>query len=443
MHMNGASITVFNSLKSSAPPELTLGDKNDPQNTLTIDGGNQCFAHWIVGCTQETGTAQYAYATLNILEDVTIQNVWSNGGFTGAAVCVGGICNMSGIIQNVKVFPGCVGGGVIQNNKAVYGGGVAVLSTVDGDDQVSFIPSAGAWGGSEAAGSGTGGNQSSTTVGKSEFNMSGDARIINNQAVKCTTDKENPVPYGGNGGGARGLSQEEIAALSGQDEISILGSWVNDGIGWKYQQFDKSFVSNGWNRINGSWYYFGTDGYIAAGWRYIDQSFCYFYPEETDGHPQGSMAAGTVIDGRSIDASGKCDNPYVQAANVLNHTGWNLPAAYNYTLRLPYYRMYVPASNGLRWFADFGFTNNKANCYVYAAMLTEMARAMGYDAHLMGGVVPSVRGGMTVHGWAEITVDGVTRVYDPDFQVETGRNGFGIWYGQHGTWRYTNYARID
>ena len=27
-------------------------------------------------------------------------------------------------------------------------------------------------------------------------------------------------------------------------------------------------------------------------------------------------------------------------------------------------------------------------------------------------------------------------VYDPDFQVESGSNGFAIYYGKGGTWRY-------
>ena len=61
----------------------------------------------------------------------------------------------------------------------------------------------------------------------------------------------------------------------------------------------------------------------------------------------------------------------------------------------------------------------------------------------MTGYVPLAGGGMGPHAWVEIVQDGRTWVYDPDFQHETGRNGFRIYYGCGGTWRYSAYSRVN
>ena len=61
----------------------------------------------------------------------------------------------------------------------------------------------------------------------------------------------------------------------------------------------------------------------------------------------------------------------------------------------------------------------------------------------MTGSVLLARGGMGPHSWVEVTVNGTTYICDPDFQHETGRNGYMIYYGQSGTWRYSNYSRMN
>jgi hypothetical protein len=98
-------------------------------------------------------------------------------------------------------------------------------------------------------------------------------------------------------------------------------------------------------------------------------------------------------------------------------------------------------SPGTKWFAEFGFTNLKGNCYVMAATFTEMARLLGYNAVQISGQVPSRKGGLTPHSWVEININGVTYVFDPDYAYNVGGNaGYQIQYGQKGTWRYSNYA---
>lgn len=136
---------------------------------------------------------------------------------------------------------------------------------------------------------------------------------------------------------------------------------------------------------------------------------------------------------------------YEQAAAVLDQIGWNLPAAFTWSsTALPYYGHGKPdlpdvGAPGTKWFAWYGFTNRKGNCYVMAAVFCEMARALGYPARQMDGFVPTRTGGMGPHSWVEIDIDGVTLVFDPEFTYNTKRNGYAFRYGQKGTWRYAGW----
>ena len=53
-------------------------------------------------------------------------------------------------------------------------------------------------------------------------------------------------------------------------------NWVKSGNTWYYQRPDGSKLTNSWKRINGSWYYFGTDGAMTTGWKYVDGYKFYF-----------------------------------------------------------------------------------------------------------------------------------------------------------------------
>ena len=136
---------------------------------------------------------------------------------------------------------------------------------------------------------------------------------------------------------------------------------------------------------------------------------------------------------------------YPAAASILDQVGWDLRAGYSWSVGLSYYGHGKPdmpedGSPGSRWFADFGFRNHCGNCFVYAATFYEMARLLGYQARQMYGQVPAARGGLTPHSWDEIDINGVTYVFDPEFEHATGTNGFMFFYGTGGTWRYTSYA---
>lgn len=139
---------------------------------------------------------------------------------------------------------------------------------------------------------------------------------------------------------------------------------------------------------------------------------------------------------------------YPKAEAILDRYGRDLRTAFNWSSSMRYYghgKADMPdyPSPGSEWFADFGFTNSKGNCYVMAATFWEMAVCLGYDTRQMSGKVPLARGGLGPHSWVEINVYGSTYVCDPDFTYGTGRNGFLIHYGQSGTWRYSSYSPMN
>lgn len=46
--------------------------------------------------------------------------------------------------------------------------------------------------------------------------------------------------------------------------VSMAGEWKKDGNGWWYQNNDGSWPSNGWQYIDGKYYYFNGSGYMLA-----------------------------------------------------------------------------------------------------------------------------------------------------------------------------------
>ena len=94
--------------------------------------------------------------------------------------------------------------------------------------------------------------------------------------------------------------------------------------------------------------------------------------------------------------------------------------------------------------AEYGFKNRKGNCYVLAAMFCEMAQLLGYDAHLISGKVPLAAahgGGYGPHGWVEIPENRTNYIYDPDYALETGKNGYKLVYGNT-AWSYIKLGEI-
>lgn len=140
--------------------------------------------------------------------------------------------------------------------------------------------------------------------------------------------------------------------------------------------------------------------------------------------------------------------PYYElAAKKLDQVGWDLKSAYNWCASMKYNSSGLSntGSSGTAYYAEYGFKHGYGNCYVMAACFYQMAKMLGYDAHQIQSYTYRTGGYWGNHSWVEIdnfTKDGVTKTYifDPDFTVETGKNGYAISYGDKGTWMYDYYG---
>lgn len=191
---------------------------------------------------------------------------------------------------------------------------------------------------------------------------------------------------------------------------------------------------------DGNLYYLMANYQMRRGWWQMQRKLYYFDPDATfpaalrgQRRKIGTVtyefhADGYVVHNAAVD----------KAFRKLDAIGWDLRRAYDWVVAFSYREMaQEDPAPGLDWFANRGFDQESGNCLVYAASFYEMARLMNYDAHWMFGYVGDHD---NPHSWVEIVLDGRTYVFDLSFENGTGRNGYQIYYGKKGTWRYMDYA---
>ena len=228
-----------------------------------------------------------------------------------------------------------------------------------------------------------------------------------------------------------------------RDGKMVASEWMLIDGRW-YHFYGGGGMETGWTKQNGNWYHLNANGAMETGWIIMNDDWYYLYPAGNSSvAPEGAMAVNTVINGYVVAPDGVYNEAYQGAYNVLNRVGWNLWAAYNWSANLPYVNYSNDPSPGSKNFAIHGFKTKTGDCYVMAGTFYYMAKLLGYDAHQIAGYVPLRSGNMGVHSWVEIDMNGSTYVFDPDFTHESGRNGYQISYGMSGTWRYSNYYRMN
>jgi len=106
------------------------------------------------------------------------------------------------------------------------------------------------------------------------------------------------------------------------------GAWLKDGGKWRYRMSDGSYADDGWKHIDGEWYYFNSDGYMAEGWIFNDGDWYYLNPAN------GIMQRGWIeVDGEKyyMETSGamrkgwlKYEDKwyYFNPANGIMQRGW-------------------------------------------------------------------------------------------------------------------------
>lgn len=191
--------------------------------------------------------------------------------------------------------------------------------------------------------------------------------------------------------------------------------------------YKKGFVT-----YNGATYYSRGKGLLATGYNAIGKYGYYFYKST------GKMAKNTKIGYLKIGKSGKLHGAYAKGIKVLNKKGWKLKAAYKWAYKLRYAHRWMRRKTSEKY-AYYGFTKKKGNCFVMAATFYTMGKLLGYDIHQVKGYV----NGKHPHSWTVIKLGKKEWVFDPNFRNETGRNGWKIYYGKKGTWRYNRYKKMN
>lgn len=116
---------------------------------------------------------------------------------------------------------------------------------------------------------------------------------------------------------------------------SLAGQWQQDSKGWWYQNDDGSYVSNGWQEIEGKRYHFDEKGYMATGWKkltttrfdYNTDGLKYYYDTEA-WHlfdASGALVTEGNWDGGAIGPDGSLylDNIRYESGELFYQRSWN------------------------------------------------------------------------------------------------------------------------
>lgn len=221
----------------------------------------------------------------------------------------------------------------------------------------------------------------------------------------------------------------------------------------------------GWNVIDGKRYYLGKNNELLTGWQTISKAKYYFDPET-----KAATTGLKTIKGKkyyfaknaklytsrlyqkigsryySIDKNGVLKNLSTverMAAQRVTRLGKNLKKAFDWSSRIRYKALKAPsAKKAPAYYGEYGFKNNRGDCYVQAYTFYWMAKSLGYNIKVVKGYVPQ---GLDAngkpnkfgsHAWCEIKSGSRTYVYDPNFETLYRGKGYKFRYGDKGHYRY-------
>ena len=205
---------------------------------------------------------------------------------------------------------------------------------------------------------------------------------------------------------------------------------------YMFRKNGKLITKKGLYKYKDKEYYGNGDGSLKTGWVAFKEKkkdkAAYFNEKN------GAMKKGGKVKYLEIPENGRLGEAYALGIKKLDSTKWTLKQAYKNSYRLKYYDRWWRQSSSEKY-ALRGFKRGKGNCYVMAATFYIQAKLLGYDVHQVKGKVAY----RYPHSWTVIKQGGKEWVYDPNFKNETGRNGWKIWYGKRGTWKYTKYKKMN
>ena len=91
----------------------------------------------------------------------------------------------------------------------------------------------------------------------------------------CFVDSADVDKY--NSIGAESIANAIVQGLTGTISTPIIGTWIQDDIGWWYKHADGSYTKCDWEQIDGKWYYFDYKGYAYQNrWLKYNGKWYYF-----------------------------------------------------------------------------------------------------------------------------------------------------------------------
>ena len=79
--------------------------------------------------------------------------------------------------------------------------------------------------------------------------------------------------------GEQAASEAEPQAQVQPRAVVAVNQWIRNGNRWWYRHADGSYTTNGWEVINGAWYYFDGAGWMVTGW--LKQGSTWYYLKPT------------------------------------------------------------------------------------------------------------------------------------------------------------------
>ena len=249
--------------------------------------------------------------------------------------------------------------------------------------------------------------------GKRYF-ANGNGQLYQNQMITFGAQK---YYMGSDGSAQTGIFTAADGRMYNADETGLVISkaqWIEQKGKRYYSDASGELYRNRFISFGSTYYYMGADG--AA----VTTSFTkwgdVYNPDQTGAivnMPEGFWFWSRIS----------------SVAESLGNSLWN---AYNWVAGFS--RYYLTSNGRTSWpimssrdYAIYGLDHRGGDCIVMASTLRYIAQYLGYNAIQRFGYV-----GSATHSWVEIN----GKVYDSNFKNETGRNGFGISYGQRGTWKY-------
>ncbi len=200
---------------------------------------------------------------------------------------------------------------------------------------------------------------------------------------------------------------------------SMQTGWQETGGHTYYFSKKTGAALKGKQKLQNNVYYFGQDGTMQTGWQQINGKNYYFNPSGAKkGCLRTDCIAGTKNTGiYYTDKDGiRVTSPEISAAVafVKKYTNDSLTSAEKLrkcfeALQNHYYYLPSQESPTDQTFSSFAaelLTNEKGNCYRYAAGFACIAKVLGYESRIRIGTVSGRYEERLPHGWSEVKANG-------------------------------------